>query len=257
MKLSPVLPRTALVTGGARRIGAALVRTLAADGFAVVIHYRESGAEAEALAAEIVAGGGRAKALPADLAVEASVLELAAAANAAFGPLGVLVNNASVFERDEVTSATRASWDAHIEANLRAPFVLGQSLARNLPADAEGAIVNLIDQRVWNLTPHFTSYTVAKAGLWTLTQTMALALAPQIRVNAIGPGPTIASARQDPEQFARQVACIPLQRGPTLEEMADALRFILSARALTGQMIALDGGQHLNWGAPGRHQPEE
>ncbi len=257
MNPPPALPRTALVTGGARRLGAALVRALAADGFAVAIHYRESRAEAEALAAEIVAAGGRATALHADLAVEASVLELAAAANAAFGPVGVLVNNASVFERDEVESATRASWDAHLEVNLRAPFVLGQSLARNLPGNAEGAIVNLIDQRVWNLTPHFTSYTVAKAGLWTLTQTMALALAPRIRVNAIGPGPTIASARQDPAQFARQVASVPLQRGPALEEVAQALRFILSARSMTGQMLALDGGQHLNWGAPGRHQPEE
>lgn len=257
MNLPPALPRTALVTGGAKRLGATLVRALAADGFAVAIHYRESRREAQALAAEIIAAGGRATALHADLAIEASVMELAAAANAAFGPVGVLVNNASVFERDEAASATRASWDAHLEANLRAPFVLGQSLARNLPDDAEGAIVNLIDQRVWNLTPHFTSYTLSKAGLWTLTQTLALALAPRIRVNAIGPGPTIASARQDPAQFARQVASVPLQRGPALDEVAATLRFILSARSMTGQMIALDGGQHLNWGAPGRHQPEE
>jgi len=257
MILPPALPRTALVTGGAKRLGAALVRALAADGFAVAIHYRESRSEAEALAATIADTGGRAKAIKGDLAVEESVLELAASANAAFGPIGVLVNNASVFERDEAASATRASWDAHLEANLRAPFVLGQSLARNLPGDAEGVIVNLIDQRVWNLTPHFTSYTVSKAGLWTLTQTLALALAPRIRVNAIGPGPTIASARQDPAQFARQVASVPLQRGPALDEVAAALRFILSARSMTGQMIALDGGQHLNWGAPGRHQPEE
>jgi NAD(P)-dependent dehydrogenase (short-subunit alcohol dehydrogenase family) len=257
MNLPPALPRTALVTGGAKRLGAALVRALAADGFAVVIHYRESRAEAETLAATIVDAGGRAKAVQGDLAVEESVLELAASANAAFGPIGVLVNNASVFERDEAASATRASWDAHLEANLRAPFVLGQSLARNLPDDAEGAIINLIDQRVWNLTPHFTSYTVSKAGLWTLTQTLALALAPRIRVNAIGPGPTIASARQDPAQFARQVASVPLQRGPALDEVAAAMRFILSARSMTGQMIALDGGQHLNWGAPGRHQPDE
>lgn len=257
MNLPPALPRTALVTGGAKRLGATLVRALAADGFAVAIHYRESRSEAQALAAEIVAAGGRATALHADMSVEASVIELAAAANAAVGPVGVLVNNASVFERDEAASVTRASWDAHMEANLRAPFVLGQSLARNLPGDAEGAIVNLIDQRVWNLTPHFTSYTASKAGLWTLTQTLALALAPRIRVNAIGPGPTIASARQDPEQFARQVASVPLQRGPALDEVAATLRFILSARSMTGQMIALDGGQHLNWGAPGRHQPEE
>jgi len=257
MKPSPAFPRTALVTGGAKRLGAAFVRALAADGFAVAVHFRESGAEAAALVDEITAAGGRAVALQADLAIEASVVELANAARAAFGPLGVLVNNASVFERDEVGSTTRASWDAHVETNLRAPFVLSQDLARHLPADAEGAIVNLIDQRVWNLTPHFTSYTVAKAGLWTLTQTMAMALAPRIRVNAIGPGPTLASARQDPAQFARQVASVPLKRGPALDELAATLRFILSARSLTGQMIALDGGQHLNWGAPGRNQPEE
>ncbi|MBI3505620.1 MAG: SDR family oxidoreductase [Proteobacteria bacterium] len=257
MKPSPKLPRTALVTGGARRLGAAFVRALAADGFAVAIHYRESRTEAAALAAEIAAAGGRAVALQADLAIEASVVELAAAAHAAFGPLGVLVNNASVFERDEFASTTRASWDAHIEANLRAPFVLSQALARGLPAGAEGVIVNIIDQRVWNLTPHFTSYTVAKAGLWTLTQTMAMALAPRIRVNAIGPGPTLASVRQDPAQFARQVASVPLKRGPSLDELVAALSYILSAQALTGQMIALDGGQHLNWGAPGQPQPEE
>ncbi len=257
MTSSPALPRTALVTGGAKRLGAAFVRALAADGFAVAIHFRESGAQAAALADEITAAGGRAVALQADLAIEASVVELAKAARAALGPLGVLVNNASVFERDEFESTTRASWDAHVETNLRAPFVLSQALARDLPPGAEGAIINLIDQRVWNLTPHFTSYTVAKAGLWTLTQTLAMALAPRIRVNAIGPGPTLASVRQDPAQFARQVASVPLKRGPELDELAAALRFILAARSMTGQMIALDGGQHLNWGAPGRNQPEE
>ena len=257
MNLPPTLLRTALVTGGAKRLGATFVRALAADGFAVAIHYRESATQAAALAAEITAAGGRAVALQADLAVEASVVELAAAAQAALGPIGVLVNNASVFERDEFASTTRASWDAHVEANLRAPFVLSQALVRGLPPGAEGAIVNLIDQRVWNLTPHFTSYTLAKAGLWTLTQTMAMALAPRIRVNAIGPGPTLASARQDPAQFAQQVASVPLKRGPGLDEVAATLRFILSARSMTGQMIALDGGQHLNWGVPGRNQPEE
>jgi NAD(P)-dependent dehydrogenase (short-subunit alcohol dehydrogenase family) len=144
-----------------------------------------------------------------------------------------------------------------METNLRAPFVLAQALARGLPERAEGAIVNMIDQRVWNLTPHFTTYTLSKAGLWTLTQTMALALAPRVRVNAIGPGPTLKSVRQDPRQFDRQVASVPLMRGPGLDEIAAGVRFILAARSLTGQMIALDGGQHLNWGAPGLNQPEE
>lgn len=257
MNPSAAIPRAALVTGGAKRIGAALVEGLAADGFAVAIHYRDSRTEAEALAARIVAGGGKAVALAADLGREADVTALADAARAEIGPLGVLVNNASEFTRDEVLDATRESWDRHMEANLRAPFVLAQALARDLPDDAEGAIVNMIDQRVWNLTPHFTTYTLSKAGLWTLTQTMALALAPRVRVNAIGPGPTLKSVRQDPAQFARQVASVPLKRGPELDEIVGAARFILAAPSLTGQMIALDGGQHLNWGAPGLNQPEE
>ncbi len=257
MNPSAAIPRAALVTGGAKRIGAALVEGLAADGFAVAIHYRDSRAEAEALAAKIVAGGGKAVALAADLGREADVTALADAARGAIGPLGVLVNNASEFARDEALDATRESWDRHMEANLRAPFVLAQALARDLPDDAEGAIVNMIDQRVWNLTPHFTTYTLSKAGLWTLTQTMALALAPRVRVNAIGPGPTLKSTRQDPKQFSRQVASVPLKRGPELDEIVGAARFILAAPSLTGQMIALDGGQHLNWGAPGLNQPEE
>lgn len=255
--MSAAIPRVALVTGGAKRIGAAIVEALAADGYAVAIHYRESVGEAEALAAKVSAAGGKAVAIAADLGQEADVVALAEAARGKLGPLGVLVNNASEFARDEVLDATRQSWDMHMETNLRAPFVLAQALAHGLPEGAEGAIVNMIDQRVWNLTPHFTTYTLSKAGLWTLTQTMALALAPRVRVNAIGPGPTLKSVRQDPEQFARQVASVPLRRGPELAEVTSCLRFILAARSMTGQMIALDGGQHLNWGAPGRHQPEE
>jgi NAD(P)-dependent dehydrogenase (short-subunit alcohol dehydrogenase family) len=243
------IPRTALVTGAARRIGRALSLALAQDGYAVALHCHNSRADADAVAAEITAQGGRAVVLMADLTREAEVVSLAERAAQALGPLGVLINNASLFERDEALTVTRESWDAHLETNLRAPFVLAQALAHGLPRDAEGAIVNLVDQRVWNLTPHFVSYTLSKAGLWTLTQTLALAFAPRIRVNAIGPGPTLPSPRQSGAQFARQVAAVPLQRGPSLDEMAAALRFILAARSLTGQMIALDGGQHLNWAA--------
>ena len=148
----------------------------------------------------------------------------------------------------DLLTATRESWDAHIEINLRAPFVLIQDMARRLPPDAEGLVVNMIDQRVWNLTPHFVSYTISKAGLWTLTQTLAMAFAPRIRVNAIGPGPVLPSPRQSQEQFDRQVASVPLQRGPSLDEIGRALCFLLSAGSMTGQMVALDGGQHLNWG---------
>ena len=255
--LPPALPRAALVTGGARRIGRALALALGGAGFAVGIHYRGSRADAESVVVEIVRAGGKAVALPADLAVEKEVAELAARAHDELGPLGVLVNNASVFERDEALTATRASWDAHMETNLRAPFLLSQEFARRLPAGAEGAIVNLTDQRVWSLTPHFTSYTLSKAGLWTLTQTLALAFAPRIRVNAIGPGPVLPSPRQSQAQFDRQAAATPLGRGPSLDEIASALRFILGARSMTGQMIALDGGQHLNWASPVLNPPDQ
>ena len=168
------------------------------------------------------------------------------------GPLGCLVNNASAFERDSAEDASRESWDLHLEANLRAPFLLSQGFARALPAERGGLIVNLLDQRVWNLTPHFISYTLSKSGLWTLTQTLALALAPRIRVNAIGPGPCLPSPRQSDAEFARQCALMPLGRGTTPEEIVSALRFLLAVPSITGQMIALDGGQHLGWAQPGK-----
>jgi NAD(P)-dependent dehydrogenase (short-subunit alcohol dehydrogenase family) len=245
----PSVPRAALVTGAAQRIGRAIALALAADGWAVALHHRRSRDAADALAAEIKRSGGRAAALVADLAVEREVEELAAAAAAAVGPLGCLVNNASVFERDEALTVTRESWDRHLETNLRAPFVLMQQFARQLPAGRAGVIVNILDERVWNLTPHFVSYTLSKAGLWALTQVMALALAPAIRVNGIGPGPTLPSPRQSEEEFRQQWQAMPLARGTTPEEIAAAVRFILAAPAMTGQMIALDGGQHLGWAA--------
>ncbi|MBI3454066.1 MAG: SDR family oxidoreductase [Rhodospirillales bacterium] len=251
------LPKTALVTGAARRIGRAIAIDLARQGFAVAVHYHSSQADAESVVAEIVRDGGRAATLHADLAREDQVAPLIEQAQTALGPVGVLVNNASVFDRDEALTATRASWDAHMEPNLRAPFVLSQALARRLPAGARGQVINLIDQRVWNPSPHFTSYTLSKAGLWTLTQTLALALAPRIRVNAIGPGPVLPSPRQTQAQFDRQVASVPLQIAPILDEICAALRFILAARSMTGQMIALDGGQHLNWASPRHVAPAE
>lgn len=198
----------------------------------------------------VQAEGRRGIVLPADLNDEAAVERLLPQAVQVLGPIGVLVNNASRFERDEWNDATRESWDAHMGPNLRAPFVLMQAFARMLPETAEGAIVNLLDQRVWSLTPHFVSYTLSKAGLWTLTQTMALALAPRIRVNGIGPGPALPSPRQSDAQFARQAASVPLGHGTGPDEVARAVVAILGFPAMTGQMIALDGGQHLQW-APG------
>jgi NAD(P)-dependent dehydrogenase (short-subunit alcohol dehydrogenase family) len=247
---SPPIPKAALVTGGGQRIGRACALALAEAGYAVAVHYNRSGKAAEKVAATIRDKAGRAVALAADLTDEEAVTALLPSAAKALEPIGVLVNNASVFEADTVETATREGWDRHLTVNLRAPFVLIQEFARRLPEDSGGLIVNLLDQRVWDLTPYFVSYTLSKAGLWTLTQTMALALAPRIRVNGIGPGPTLPSLRQSHEQFLQQCRAMPLQRGTAPEEIATALRFILAAPAMTGQMIALDGGQHLGWAQP-------
>jgi NAD(P)-dependent dehydrogenase (short-subunit alcohol dehydrogenase family) len=176
---------------------------------------------------------------------------MAKAAAAAGGPIICLVNNASVFERDSPVTATRESWDAHMQVNLRAPFALTQAFARQLPADAEGNVINLIDQRVWNVTPTFTSYTASKLALWGLTRNLALALAPRIRVNAIGPGPTLPSIHQSEAQFRREWSKLPLGRQVIPDEICRAVRFLLDTRSMTGQMIVLDGGQHLGW-ASGR-----
>jgi NAD(P)-dependent dehydrogenase (short-subunit alcohol dehydrogenase family) len=248
------IPRVALVTGGGKRIGRALSLALADAGFAVAVHCHDSGREAEEVAAEIQTRGVASVVLEADLQLENAVSDLVPRAVAALGPLGALVNNASRFDRDEWDTADRASWDRHMEPNLRAPFRLIQRFAEALPAEAEGVVVNMLDQRVWSLTPHFVSYTVAKAGLWTLTQTMALALAPRIRVNGIGPGPTLPSPRQTGEQFERQCASVPLRHGTSPDEIGRALLALLALPSLTGQMLALDGGQHLQWQS-GREKP--
>lgn len=247
MQIPESIPRVALVTGGARRIGRGIVLALAGAGFDVALQARAHTPEAEATAEAVRALGRRAVVLTAELSREAEVTALLPTAAAALGPVGVLVNNASVFERDEWHDATRESWDRHLEPNLRAPFVLIQALARALPDTAEGVAINLLDQRVWSLTPHFVSYSLSKAALWALTQSLALALAPRIRVNGIGPGPALPSPRQTPEQFAAQCASTPLGRGTGAEEVARAVLAILALPAMTGQMIALDGGQHLQW----------
>ncbi|MCB2107524.1 MAG: SDR family oxidoreductase [Rhodobacteraceae bacterium] len=248
-----ITPKTVLITGAARRIGRALAEFLAADGWRVAVHYHGSSDEAEDTVRAITAAGGEAKSVEADLADPQSVAGLIPAAVAAVGPLGCLINNASIFERDEIGSVSDQSWDSHLDINLRAPLFLSQAFAAQVPKAGHGAIINVIDQRVWNLTPHFVSYTVSKAGLWALTQTTALALAPRIRVNAIGPGPTLPSPRQNQAQFNVQSRAMPLGRGATPLEIAEAARYILGAGSMTGQMIALDGGQHLGWGqvAPG------
>ena len=240
------LPRAALVTGAARRIGRAIALDLARQGWDVAVHANNSRDEADSLAQEIVALGRRVVVLRAELTKEAEVSALLPAAIAALGPVGLLVNNASIFEQDDISCMDRAGWDRHMEANLRAPALLIQDFASALPADAEGVVINIIDQRVLHPGPDFLSYTLSKSGLWTLTRTLALALAPRIRVNAIGPGPVLRSIHQTEAAFAAEVASVPLQRQTDLSEICRAIGFILSARSMTGQMIALDGGQHLS-----------
>ncbi|MET1028360.1 MAG: SDR family oxidoreductase [Dongiaceae bacterium] len=258
MENSPAVPRIALVTGAAKRLGRAIALALAENGWDIAVHYRQSAAEAEETASEIRRLGRRTMLIQADLGKEGEVEAILPAIGKALGPVACLVNNASVFEMDKVDTATRDSWDRHIETNLRAPLVLSQAFARQLPEGIEGNIINMLDQRVWKLTPYFLSYTVAKMGLWTLTRTLALGLAPRIRVNAVGPGPTLPSPRQSDEQFRLQSAAMPLGHGASAEEIAAAVIFILSAGSMTGQMIALDGGEHLGWQVPGKgFQPKE
>jgi len=254
--ISASIPRGALVTGGGKRLGQVIALALAQAGFDIAVHCNTSTQEAEETAGRIRDLGRRAIVLQANLADEAQTTPLIHTATAAIGPLGVLVNNASTFERDEWHNATRESWDSHIEPNLRAPFVLTQEFAGRLPHTAEGVVINMLDQRVWSITPHFVSYTVSKVGLWALTQSLSLALAPRIRVNGIGPGPALPNARQTWEQFQRQAASTPLRRGPAPEEVAEAVLAILKLRSMTGQMIALDGGQHMQW-AHGHASPPD
>ena len=243
-------PGVALVTGAGKRLGRATALALGQAGWAVGVHFHSSADEAGEVVGTIKRHGGRAVAVEADLTREAEVETLLPRAAAALGPVTLLVNNASVFEMDVWDTVTRASWDAHMETNLRAPFVLSQAFARQLPEGAAGNIVNMLDQRVHKLTPYFMSYTVSKMGLWTLTRTLALALAPRVRVNGIGPGPALPSARQTLEQFAAQCAALPLKHGTTPEEIAATVLFILATPSMTGQMITLDGGEHLAWQLP-------
>lgn len=243
-------PRTALVTGGARRIGEAIVRDLAANGFAVAIHYNRSGREADALAAEIVGNGGRATTVQADLSDLAQTERLVSAATAALGPIGLLVNSASVFERDDIADFTWEGWDSHFDIHLKAPVLLARRFAETLGSDRSGLVVNVIDQRVLRPNPCFFSYTLSKMALWDATRTMALALAPRIRVNAIGPGPALPNIRQQQSDFDKQTDGLILKRGPGLSEFGRTVRYLFDAMSVTGQMIAIDGGQHLAWQTP-------
>ncbi len=250
----------AMVTGAGTRLGRAMALYLGRRGHDVVVHYATSGDAAHAVVAELRGMGREALALQADLLDEAATQALVPRAIEGLGgPLTCLVNSASIFEYDTIDSATRDSWDRHMESNLRAPFVLTQAMAREIPDPAtdaagepvaQGLVVNMIDQRVRKLTPEFMTYTLAKMGLWALTRTSAQALAPRIRVNAIGPGPTLQGARQSDAHFAAQRAATVLQRGANPDDITAALGYFLDAPGITGQLLCVDGGQHLAWQTP-------
>lgn len=244
-------PKTALVTGGAKRIGAAIVADLAEAGFAVAIHANGSIDEARDCAGQIVAGGGSAVALQADLTDGKETAGLVERAADALGPLGLIVNNASVFLDDDAADFNAHRFDEHYAVHVKAPLRLASAFVAQAGQETGGLIVSIIDQRVWALTPRFFSYTLSKSTLWTATQTMAQAFAPRgIRVNAIGPGPTLGNDRQKDEDFARQVAGVPLGYGPDLAAFGRTIRYLFDTPSITGQMIALDGGQHLAWQTP-------
>jgi NAD(P)-dependent dehydrogenase (short-subunit alcohol dehydrogenase family) len=240
--------KAALVTGGARRIGRAISLALDRAGYAVAIQANRSLAEAKTLCDEITRGGGRAAMVNADLAQHASVAGLVAAAVDAVGPLTLLVNNAAMFEPDAIGALDPERFDHQFAVNLRAPLFLSEAFAAQAPEGA--SIVNILDQRVFKLTPHFVSYTLAKSALYSATRMLAQALAPKVRVNAVAPGPTIASARQAADDFARQAAAVPLGHGPTAEEVAAAVVYFASAPSVTGATLVIDGGQHLAWQRP-------
>jgi NAD(P)-dependent dehydrogenase (short-subunit alcohol dehydrogenase family) len=244
------MSEVALVTGGSRRIGRAIVERLADAGYAVAIHYGGAREEAEALAAELRQRGARAAVIGGDLADPAEVDTIVPTAEAALGPVTLLVNSASIFVADDVRTLDIPSWNRQFSVNLRAPSVLAGAMANRLPEGRDGAIVNIIDQRVWKLTPQYYSYTLTKAALLTATQTMAQALAPRIRVNAVGPGPTLPNARDGAARMEQEAAATLLQHKVDATEIAEAVLYLAQARSVTGQMIAVDAGQHLGWRTP-------
>lgn len=246
-------PPTAIITGAARRIGRAVAVDLAAHGWRVAIHCHRSLRDAEAVATGILSRGGKAAVIEADLADHGEVSGLVERCAKALAPPTLLINNASEFRHDTLATLTAESWSAHLDVNLKAPVLLAQSFARVLPAGVAGNVINLIDQRVLSISPEFFSYSISKSALWTATRMLAQELAPRIRVNAIGPGPTLRSIHQTEEDFASERASTLLGLGPAPDEIAAAVRFIVASPAMTGQLIALDGGQHLVW--PGYSPP--
>jgi NAD(P)-dependent dehydrogenase (short-subunit alcohol dehydrogenase family) len=240
----------ALVTGGAKRIGAAICRELAGAGYVIVIHCHRSLIEAEKLAVDIGGAGGRAAIIRGDLADLAALPALYRTASTPFGPPNLLVNNASLFHDDSIETLDVAGFSANLATNLQAPVLLARAFAEALPVDQNGAIINLIDQRVLRPTPQFLSYSLAKSALHTATKMLAQTLAPRIRVNAVGPGPTLPNAHDGASGLRREAEGTLLGRVVNPVEIAQAVRFLAEAESVTGQMLAVDSGQHLGWRTP-------
>ncbi len=240
--------KTVLITGGAKRIGSNIAISLANNNYNVIITYKNSRKEAKELCSYLNKKDKIAYAIKVDLTKKSQVKNLFYDANSLFTPISCLINNASLFEYDNLSSLNSLSWEKHIKSNLEAPIFLSQMFYKLLPKRSYGDIINILDQRVSNLTPHFFSYTISKSALWTTTKTLALDLAPKIKVNAIGPGPTLRSIHQSNDQFLKQCRSTPLRIGASPEDIAKTVNFILSIKSMTGQLILVDGGQHLGWG---------
>ena len=237
--------KVALVTGGARRVGRAVALDLAAHGWAVAIHYGRSAGDAEALAASIRDAGGVAATVQGDLADTAALPAIVAGAAAALGPLTLLVNNAAIYEKDMPGGLDTALWQRQLAINLTAPVFLAEAFATQVPAGIEGNVVNLLDPRVFRPTPDYFSYQVSKSGLLAATIAQARAFAPRVRVNAIAPGPVLPSAHATPERYARRVGALPLGRAPDLADFGRTVRYFVDSTSVTGEVIALDAGEHI------------
>jgi len=247
MRYDPTMSNNVLITGAGNRIGAAIAEQLASDGCAVIIHHNNSISDAEKLAATIKSSGGRAALVRADLTNPSERAGLIEAAAKPFGALDILINNASIFEPDSALTIYEELWNTHFALHLQAPVFLARDFVRQLASGKKGNIINIIDESVLYDTPSFFSYNLSKTALWHATRTLAQSFAPDIRVNAIGPGPTLPHTRQNEEQFSRSVASLPLKTSATPDQIVSAIRYLLSTPSMTGQMLALDGGEHLQW----------
>jgi NAD(P)-dependent dehydrogenase (short-subunit alcohol dehydrogenase family) len=247
-----------LITGAGKRIGASIATSLAANNWNIALHYNTSEEETNKLSTELEKKYNiKTVCVQADLSDLKQVKNIIPTVSKQIGNINCLINNAASFEYDSINTLSSDSWDLHINANIRAPLFLSQSFVKNISKNSKGNIINIIDQRVWNLTPHFMTYTLSKTALWTLTQTLALSLSPNIRVNAIGPGPTIKSKMQTNEEFKEQFQRMPLAVPTSLAEINQFINVILNSPSLTGQMIALDGGQHLGWAQTAKNKFKE